>query len=168
MSDLTRITEWTPAYNKVAEGFGRHGMELRFVLKGEKGAVQFVLYTGIYTSQDRDAYERHGGILGIDGRRHGPHPAIMAHGADLGYHALEPDYDGQTVREDCPYLDGRPCYYDGSTLNAEDPFDIFTDQGEEALWTFLEQYYRFMFEGAPAPAELGRRWKRSVEGSFSV
>lgn len=26
--------------------------------------------------------------------------------------------------ENCPYLDGKPCYYDGSGLNAEPVFDI--------------------------------------------
>jgi hypothetical protein len=68
-------------------------------------------------------------------------------------------YEDQRDRGDCAYLDGRPCYYDGSGLNAEDAFDVFTDEGEEALWTFLERYYEATFNDAEYPPELGRHWK---------
>src|ERR1700678_385514 len=39
-NNFERVVEWSPAYNRKAEGYGIHGMEVRFVLKGEKGAVQ--------------------------------------------------------------------------------------------------------------------------------
>lgn len=41
----------------------------------------------------------------------------------------------------CEYLNGKPCYYDGSSLNAEKYMDILISQGDEALWEALEKYY---------------------------
>ena len=156
LPDFRRVTEWTPAYNRVPEGYGRHGMDLRFVLVGAKGAVQFVLFTNWLTSWDRMDNEK-GGVRCPDGRRRkddlGPMPA------DLGYHAKEPQYDGQSPnRTSCEYIDG-VCYYDGSGLNAEDVFDVFTDKGEEAMWKLLEGVYHAQFDGDPMPEEIGRRWR---------
>lgn len=152
-----RVTEWTPAYNKIAEGYGRHGMDLRFVLVGEKGAIQFLLFTQWLTSEDRYDNE-HGGLRCPDGRRRKdesqPSPA------DLGYHAKAPQYeDQQPMERECEYTGGA-CYYDGSGLNAEDVFDVFTDEGEEAMWKLLEGVYYTQFENAPMPEEIGRRWRR--------
>ena len=47
------IIEWSPAYNHVPDGKGRHCVEARFVLKGEKAAIQFLLMTGWNHSSDR-------------------------------------------------------------------------------------------------------------------
>lgn len=96
--------------------------------------------------------------------------------ADIGYHSPKPMYEDQepmgskkavyTPREPtednpmtqniefvdtgtftpCPYLDGRPCYYDGSTLNAERYYEILLREGSEGLWKALDAYYRETFE----------------------
>lgn len=105
---------------------GRHGMNMLFLLKGKEGAVQFVLYTG--WMPDFDYYKEHGDCK--------PLPA------DLGYHSYKAHYDSQTSRNDCPWLDGKPCFYDGSGLNAIEVFKIFVSKGEEALWNELERYYK--------------------------
>jgi hypothetical protein len=158
MTPFTRLTEWAPAYNKISEGYGRHGMEVRFVLKGAAGAVQFVLYTNWLTSGDR--FEaRHGGLHCTDGIRRNDN--VSPQPADLGYHALAPQYEGQPQRE-CGYVDGGKCYYDGSGLNAADAFDVFTDDGEEALWSLLETYYQATFEGGAYPAVIGRRFRADM------
>jgi hypothetical protein len=111
-----RITEWEPAYNRIAEGYGRHGMNLRFVLVGEKGAVQFMLFTNWLTSADRSD-NKHGGVRCSDGLRRKDDLSPMP--ADLGYHSLTPMYEDQRDRGDCAYLDGRPCYYDGGLRKAQ-------------------------------------------------
>jgi hypothetical protein len=147
VGEFTRILAFEPGYDKRDDGYGVYGMNLRFVLKGELGAVQFLLYTDFDVSSLRE------GITGRSSRAVGPMPA------GLGYHALKPLRDGQCA-SDCEYVEGGKCYYDGSGLNAEDPFDILTDDGEPALWKFLEQYYRATFERAGYPPELGRRWKQ--------
>jgi hypothetical protein len=50
MKVLERITEFAPAFDKrdpdPKKNYGIHGVDLRMVLKGEEGAVQFVLFTG--------------------------------------------------------------------------------------------------------------------------
>ena len=79
-----RIVELTPAYDKrsnnPAENYGIHGVELRMVLKGAEGAVQFVLYTNWHLPHV--ARE-------LKSRRLEPLPA------DLGYHSPCPMYDSQ-------------------------------------------------------------------------
>jgi hypothetical protein len=46
---LERIIEFTPAFDKrdpnPKKNYGVHGVELRFVVKGEAGAVQFLIFT---------------------------------------------------------------------------------------------------------------------------
>lgn len=128
---MERITEFTPAYDKrnpdPSQNYGIHCVDLRMILKGERGAVQFVLYTGWYPKHLQK--EMPNGILP----------------ADLGYHSHKPMWDGQPAQENCRYLDGKPCYYDGSGLNAERIFDILLEEGGEAVWKELEEYYIELF-----------------------
>lgn len=43
--NLERIVRFEPAYDKRDKNYGIHGVQVRFVLKGAEGAVQFLLYT---------------------------------------------------------------------------------------------------------------------------
>ena len=134
------IIEWSPAYNHVPDGKGRHCVEVRFVLKGEKAAIQFLLMTGWNHSSDRRPDHM---IECPDGVLRPEH--IRAMPADIGYHAREPQYEGQHSQDDCRYLNGAPCYYDGSGTRAEHFFTILTDEGGEALWKSLEDEYEARF-----------------------
>lgn len=122
---------------------GRCGLKIRFVVKGEEGAVQFLLMTGWvpqYAEADRIHY------------RHVPE--WESHGvipSDLGYHSKKPQHEGQIDSGPCEFCDGEPCYYDGSGLNASDAMYALVNGGDEALWEFLEAYYATTFEGAPYP-----------------
>ena len=114
---------------------GKHGMEIRFISKGPDGAVQFLLFTGWFPQSGdidiKDAY---------------------AMAADLGYHSKKPQYSGQSVMsESCEYCDGKPCYYDGSGLQAEDAFYTLLNGGDKALWKFLDQYYDYVFHDGKYP-----------------
>lgn len=160
---MEKITTISPAWDKrdpnPEKNFGIHCCDLRMVLKGELGAVQFVLMTGWFTKEVRER------SLGISNMY--PLPA------DLGYHSPKPMYEGHTrigemkyefLREDkveglpgvketkvpeedlpiCEYL-GCPCYYDGSGLNATKVFDILTEKGSDGVWEYLEKYYIDIF-----------------------
>lgn len=125
---------------------GSHGVEgvkIRFLLLGPKGAVHFVLSLGwtpfmpgeeFFDWRDRNA------------RTADLYPLPL----DLGYHSPEPKYEGQESRK-CDALPGGECFGDGSGLNANMPFATLCNGGDEALWKYLEQYYRHEFEGGDWP-----------------
>lgn len=158
--EFTRIVTFTPAFDKrdpdPKKNFGIHGVELRMVLKGPEGAIQFVVFTGWHWLTNT----------------HGP----MA--ADFGYHARKPQYEGHLpiggtafnyekmieigttdhplqfpervetgTFTPCEYLDGAPCYYDGSGLYAEKVFQRMIREGDDAVWQELEQAYASRFCG---------------------
>lgn len=148
-----RIVEFDAAYDRrhddPKKNHGIHGVELRMVLKGEDGAVQFALSTGWYLPEtidakkgDWDIYRDYDKCL----HRHamGPYHPMPT---DLGYHSRAPRYEGQDpITPTCSYLDNEPCYYDGSTLNAWHPFEALLRDGHEGVWKYLEEYYNQVFD----------------------
>jgi hypothetical protein len=111
---------------------GPAGMGIRFLLKGEHGAMQFLCRCGVDLPRRIDS-------------------GVSMYGVDLGYHSLQPTFEGETVFEErCEHLDGRPCHYDGSSLVAADVMERFARDGEEAVWAVLRAEYarRFQTEAA--------------------
>jgi hypothetical protein len=174
---LERIVEFEPAFDKrnvdPEKNFGIHGVEMRWVLKGERGAVQFLVYTNwqlphvTQESINRLGFARD---FGMEMRCF-----WLPMAADLGYHSKFPLYEGQEpmgavdrkfhtddLKEGldrfqisatatgtftpCPYLDGAPCYYDGSGLNAERVLKMLIEKGGEAVWREMEECYLATFE----------------------
>ena len=134
---LKRDIVISPAYDKRSsipgKNYGIHNAEIRFLLTGPKGVVQFVASTGWdlpHVAQELEANHKY---------------KSKAWGTDLGYHSRKPRYEGQLAMGDCPYLGGKPCYYDGSTLNAELVFNLMVSEGHEAVWKRLEDYYNELF-----------------------
>lgn len=126
------------ANKKDPQNHGIGCVDILFLVRNERGAIQFRLLSGWYPNWHEKTYG------------HGDTPLP----SDLGYHALEPQYEGQTMMtEHCPWLNDRPCYYDGSTLNAKEPFNILVNQGESALWKFLRDYHREIFEPVATESE---------------
>lgn len=147
MAEFTKEILFHPAYDKrnpePSKNYGIHGVTLTFLLKGPLGATQFVLYTNWQLPHVEKEQEHRV----VD--REYPHLMCKPMPADLGYHSPIPIYDGQTtVRGACEWLDGKPCYYDGSSLNAERIFDVLRAEGHEGVWRELEEYYRDTFEPA--------------------
>ena len=68
--------------------------------------------------------------------------------ADLGYHSYEPRYEWQDpITDSCEYLNGKPCYYDGSGLNAERIYEVLLERGSDGVWQELESFYNEVFKG---------------------
>ena len=138
-----KIVTFSAAFDKrhpdPKKDYGIHGVDLRFVYKGEKGATQFVLYTNWHLPR---VTEEHRKEMGSDNYfLFEPMPA------DLGYHSPSPQYEGQTsVEEECPYLDGKPCYYDGSGLQAHRVYVRLLEEGDDGVWAELEEQYKRLFE----------------------
>lgn len=59
----------------------------------------------------------------------------------------EPVYEQTDDFHPCKWLDGAPCYYDGSGLNAEPVFELLIEKGSDAVWEYLENYYEEVFHG---------------------
>jgi hypothetical protein len=114
---------------------------MKFLLRGPKGVVQFLLYTGWQLPHVQAEFDR----KGYDSKP-------MA--ADLGYHSPVPFYEDQTpTTESCGYLGGKPCYYDGSGLQAEPVFERLLREGDAGVWAALEDFYANIF-GEPWQAEV--------------
>lgn len=136
--NLERITQIHGAFDKrnpdPAKSYGIHGMTLRFILKGKKGATQFVFYSCQHLRHVADE------LYNDKTRRYNPFHGM---GADIGYHSPKPMYEGQEAM-DCDVLGGQ-CYYDGSSLQASEFEDTFIQGGDAVVWPMLEEVYRQSF-----------------------
>ena len=134
---------------KPENSHGKHGMEILFLVTGEKGAVQFKMSTGwmpFKSEQDKIGVRR---IPKMELSDYYPMPT------DLGYHSYKPHYESHSSMGPCNALGGAECYYDGSSLNCNDAYYALVNGGEDGLWKFLEEYYETVFEDKryPIPTE---------------
>jgi hypothetical protein len=133
---FVRRIDFEPGYDCWTSGeckprHGRHGMNIRFLLIGEAGAVQFLVYALDWLPGSID----HGST-----KRDMQMSGLMA--ADLGYHWTSPQYGSQDASDEgCEYLEGATCFYDGSGLNAEPVLVRFLEDGLDAVWEDLQAYY---------------------------
>ncbi len=140
---MEKIIEFTPAFDKrnpdPNKNYGVHGVEIRFVLKGPLGATQFVLLTNWQLPHVQEEFDARRD-WGPDGHFLKPFPT------DLGYHSPKPMYDGQEpMKGPCQYVDGGVCYYDGSSLAADDVFKRLLAEGTSGVWNVLEETYNERF-----------------------
>ena len=135
-----RIVEFSPAYDQrnpnPNKDYGIGSMTIRFVLKGPKGAIQFVLTTDWHLPHIQKTMPNLKST-GMSGLR--------PWATDIGYHSKHPMYDGDSpIQRDCPYTDGI-CYYDGSGLRADKMIPDFLANGSDWLWKELENDYQMRF-----------------------
>lgn len=135
MMEFTREVEFTPAFDKrdsdPKKNYGIGGVDIRFLLKGKEGAIQFRLSTGWNLPHVKAEHKGRHTVCELY-----PMPT------DLGYHSLKPMYnDHSPLTDECGVLDGKPCYYDGSGLAAERVFDVLVSEGHGGVWRELEDYY---------------------------
>ena len=138
-----REIRFRPAFDKRTNdpktNCGIHGADLAFYLHGQKGVIQFVVFTGWHlphVQAELDAKRPDGQFPYLF---HKPQPA------DIGYHSRKPMYEGQKpMGYECEFLGGE-CYYDGSSLQAEEVFNILIKGGDAAVWNEMERRYHGMF-----------------------
>lgn len=149
INEMERITEIYPAFDKRSsdptKNYGIGSCTLKMVLKGERGAVQFVIYTGWNLPHVTEEYRAK--------MRPDKYFLFEPMPADIGYHSPKPMYKSQEpIQQECPYLDGKPCYYDGSGLQAIEVYEnILLTEGSEGVWKHLEQKYKDWFESTETP-----------------
>lgn len=146
-----RRTAFDKRHPEPNKNYGIGSVELGWYVKGEAGVIQFTLITGWHLKRVADELIRR--CDGPNGQF--PHCSLQPLPSDIGYHSPVPLYDGQTVLTDeCPFLDGRPCYYDGSSSMADGVFKVLVEQGEDALWAALEEWYADRFSEVIAAKDL--------------
>lgn len=123
--DAERAVVFQPGYRTDRKSYGRHSMEVLWLLRGPKGVTQFKMFTGWDPGLTRDTRTVNAPM-----------------GADLGYHALVPQYEHHDTMSACSYLPGEPdCYYDGSGLAADEVLREFLIHGEQVIWNKLAEWH---------------------------
>jgi hypothetical protein len=138
---MEQLIQFLPAFDKrdpnPSKNYGIHGVDLMFILKGELGAITFNVFTNWQLPHVTEEFR----------------PKMLPDkyflfepkGADISYHSPTPKWEGQTKRDNCPYLDGKPCYNDGSALDAEPIFNILLYSGSDGVWSELKERYINIF-----------------------
>ncbi len=131
--------EFMPAFDKrdpdPNKDYGVCSVRMRWCLRGPKGAVTFTVLTGWDLPKVREEFTN-------KALRFTPYI-----GTDLGYHSPVPLYKEQGMSQlSCSVLDGSPCYYDGSGLQANNLFEVLIAKGHDAVWKMMEKFY-FEFFG---------------------
>lgn len=148
MREITIEPAFDRRHANPAKNYGIHGCNLRFLLKGPLGAVQFVLYTNWqlpHVTEEQLARSYVDDDIGL-------RVTFLPLPADLGYHSPTARYANQRVQsDDCPVIGG-PCYYDGSGLNAEPVYERLLREGSDGVWKALEEYYAETFAASESAA----------------
>ena len=135
MKDFKRDVTFSPAYD-MRPKYGIHGVDIRFILQGPLGAVQFVMSTNWMLEHVQKE---------LDQRTDRPRFLDRPMGTDVGYHSPKPMYEGQTSM-DCDLIEGGQCYYDGSGLLADQWLrEILIPEGSDGIWKALEKRYHETF-----------------------
>jgi hypothetical protein len=141
-----RVVRVRPAYDHLASGGGIGACSVLFLLKGPHGAVDFSLYTGWHLPSALEHLQR------FPAHGHGRYAPM---GVQVAYHARTPQYEDHGVcQQSCEWLDGAPCYSDGSFIQGSEWMAKLIERGTDWLWPALEQEYRERFfargiEGQP-------------------
>jgi hypothetical protein len=140
VNGFERRLSMTPPYDRrhtdPSKNYGVHGVDLRLLLVKDKQAVQFVAYLPVYLPQTLDFWQGQAETVKTF--------LIKGMGADVGYHALAPQYEGQSSMANCDATGGA-CYYDGSGLRAEEWYQEWLVHGNDHIWTKLEEEYLMRF-----------------------
>lgn len=140
---LEHRIDFIPAFDKrdadPSKNYGIGAMKIRFMVVGPKGAIQWLIGTGWYVRSAREHLKGFP-VHEWDLKR-------KPEGYDLGYHAKEPQYEGQSAMDHCDVLGDGACFYDGSSLQAELPIEGFLSEGADYVWRKLEAEYRHRLEG---------------------
>ncbi len=142
MENFKKTVQFFPAFHKVHEdpskNYGVGAVRVCMILQGDNGAISFSFSTGMMLKKTYGWWKSKG--LHLESNR----PDHM--GYDVSYHALTAQFEGQTSRDDCPWLNGKPCFCDGSAMRADEWMDVFVEKGDEAIWSMMEADYKERFE----------------------
>lgn len=124
------------------KNYGIHGFDIWFILKGPKGATQFMFSIHSFLPHIEREERPKWIAKGSDYKK-------TISGYDVGYHSLIPQYEDH-AESNCDLFPGQKCYYDGSSLLADkwvqEIFSIRDKHPDERVWEMLEEEYNYRFE----------------------
>ncbi len=130
------------------KNYGIGGMQICFILKGRKGAVQVLMGTHFFLPATINEYNESKSKSNIlktyDGKDQEPFDCW-----DVGYHSIKrPYYLKKSDKRICDINDCGYCYYDGSSLRGRDDkiVQLFMEKREDGIWDYLEKYYKETFK----------------------
>lgn len=130
---VTFSTPFDKRHSDPKKNYGIGSSQCYMVLKGGKGAVDFTFSTGIYPSHLYEEWKKSGT------------PAFEPMGFQVGYHSPIAVYEDQTVTcAECTVLGGN-CYSDGGFCIADEYYKVLIEEGDEAVWAKLQEYYTEVF-----------------------
>lgn len=138
MSEFKREISFKPAFDKrnsdPKKDCGIHGVEMFWTLTGPLGAIALTIFTGWMLDHIEDEMEArtHSGV----GFR-----ITRPSAAGVSYHSPKPMYEDQQPSSTPCDLIGCNCYSDTSFTGGDEPFRILKEQGSDAVWKWLENYY---------------------------
>jgi hypothetical protein len=138
MGKLKQIVEFSPAWNRQSEGQGIGGVEIRFAVVGERGAVSFSVFTNWFLPEDERQVEAkvlETGALTLMR----PFPALFA------VHRAPNAGEELTAFCDCDLIGG-PCTCDTSATRAVALFRLLVAEGSERVFDELSALYAANFE----------------------
>ena len=142
-----KIIQTRPPFDKrdpdPCKNYGIGALSLFFVLKGKKGAISLHLGTKLYLAKQFREWQ----IKGESYPFSNPSDECMDCW-DVSYHSPKKRYKGQTVASNkCEWLDGKPCFCDGSALRGRDDkvVENYLEKGDSWIWEYLEKIYREVF-----------------------
>lgn len=142
---LIKQINFNPAFDKrssiPSKNYGIHGVDMIWSLGHPKqGYITWTVFTNWYLPEVQKELE----VQPINPRF--PHLFFLPQPADLGYHSLVPQFEGQKPVKNCKLLDNQDCYCDGSGLVAQEVFNLLVKEGQESVWKFILEQWKYRFE----------------------
>lgn len=146
MNGFTREMEIYPSYDyrdNPDDGRGAHGCDLMLILRGDLGVITARISTGWMErpltgefSPGRAQFRRP--QPGVDHRVMNIYPS----GSYVGTHTPAQRYAYDLQQNACEYLDGAPCWGDGSYTEASAILRLLVTGGSDAAFGRLEALYQ--------------------------
>ncbi len=144
INGFDRIVNTRPPFDKrnpdPKKNYGVGSLNIWFILKGKKGAVQIMLGTKLYLTKQMNEWFSEGKRYPFDSEEE------CMTCWDVGFHSKKkPEYMNKSDQRECEII-GK-CYYDGSGLRGRDDkvVENYLEKGDDWIWEYLEKYYKEVF-----------------------
>ena len=130
VGDIERRLYARPAYDFVAEGYGRHGMELIFTVKRAGVTIAWTIMTDWLLQESVTKLKTAG------------HNTPFGYFDGLGfidYHSTRRVQEWNSELDHCEFTGGK-CFCGGTALGGMELFREFVKSGESVVWLKLEEW----------------------------